>query len=136
MIPNFCLGSHPSRIPLILHGLYFCFQLIKAPYIVFHIFSFFSLTFSTPFFIFFSFLPLLFLFFFFFFAVMEKERLQLLHPPTVPFSSYLPWHLRDHRLQDVLGFEAYMEFMGCLKETDIQWVVEWWHILSMVHNCC
>ena len=25
--------------------------------------------------------------------------------------------------------------MGCLKETDIQWVVEWWHILSMVQSC-
>ena len=74
MIPNFCLGSHPSRIPLILHGLYFCFQLIKAPYIVFHIFSFFSLTFSTPFFIFFSFLPLLFLFFFFFFLQIWNKR--------------------------------------------------------------
>ena len=29
-----------------------------------------------------------------------------------------------------------MECMGYLKETDIQWVVEWWHISSMVHSCC
>ena len=29
-----------------------------------------------------------------------------------------------------------MELMGCLKEIDIQWVVEWWHISSMVHSCC
>ena len=29
-----------------------------------------------------------------------------------------------------------MECMGHLKETDIQWVVEWWHISSMVHSCC
>ena len=29
-----------------------------------------------------------------------------------------------------------MELMGRLKETDIQWVVEWWHISSMVHSCC
>ena len=50
IIPNFCLGSQPSGIPLILHRLPFCFQSIKVPYIVFHIFFFFSLTFSTPFF--------------------------------------------------------------------------------------
>ena len=29
-----------------------------------------------------------------------------------------------------------MELMGHIKETDIQWVVEWWHISSMVHSCC
>ena len=34
MIPNFCLDSQPSGIPLILHGLYFGFQPIKAPSIV------------------------------------------------------------------------------------------------------
>ena len=34
-----------------------------------------------------------------------------------------------------MSFEAYMELMGCIKETDIQWVVEWWHISSMVHHC-
>ena len=51
-------------------------------------------------------------------------------------NTYLPRHLRDHRLQDVLGFEAYVELMGCLKETNIQWVVEWWHISNMVHSCC
>ena len=28
-----------------------------------------------------------------------------------------------------------MELIGHLKETDIQWVVEWWHISSMVHSC-
>ena len=28
-----------------------------------------------------------------------------------------------------------MELMGHLKEINIQWVVEWWHILSMVHSC-
>ena len=26
--------------------------------------------------------------------------------------------------------------MGYLKETNIQWVVEWWHVSSMVHSCC
>ena len=64
-----------------------------------------------------------------------QERFQLLHPPIAPFSTYLPRHLRERRLQDILGFEAYRELMGCLKETDIQWVVEWWHILSMVQSC-
>ena len=29
-----------------------------------------------------------------------------------------------------------MELLGSLKEIDVQWVVEWWHISSMVHNCC
>ena len=64
-----------------------------------------------------------------------QERFQLLHPPIAPLSTYLPRHLRERRLQDILGFEAYRELMGCLKETDIQWVVEWWHILSMVQSC-
>ena len=59
----------------------------------------------------------------------------MLHPLIVPLNTYLPRHLRDRRLRDVLGFEAYVELMGRLKETDIQWVVEWWHILSMVHSC-
>ena len=34
-IPNFCLNSQPSGIPLILHGLSFGFQPIEALYIVF-----------------------------------------------------------------------------------------------------
>ena len=45
--------------------------------------------------------------------------LRLLQPPTVPLSTYLPRHLRDCRLQNVMGFEKYLEFMGRLKETDI-----------------
>ena len=65
-----------------------------------------------------------------------QERLWLLHPPTVPLNTYLSRHLKDYQLRDVLGFEAYMELIGCLKETNIQWVVEWWHISSMVHSCC
>ena len=28
-----------------------------------------------------------------------------------------------------------MDLMGHLKETNIQWVEEWWHISSMVHSC-
>ena len=29
-----------------------------------------------------------------------------------------------------------MKLMGRMKETDIQQVVKWWHISSMVHSCC
>ena len=29
-----------------------------------------------------------------------------------------------------------MDLIGHIKGTDIQWVVEWWHISSMVHCCC
>ena len=58
----------------------------------------------------------------------------MLHPPIVPLSTYLPRHLRDCRLQDVVGFEAYMGLMCRLKETDIQWIVEWWHISSIAHS--
>ena len=76
-------------------------------------------------------LILSFLFFFFssllllLFQIWLQERLQLLHPPSVPLSTYHPRHLRDCHLQDDLGFKAYLELMGCLKETDIQWVMEW-----------
>ena len=63
IIPNFCLGSQPSGIPLILHGLSFGFQPTEAPYIVFHYFYFF-LTHALHFFLFFfSFLPFFFLYF-------------------------------------------------------------------------
>ena len=54
----------------------------------------------------------------------------------MPLSTYLPRHLKDRRLWDVLGFEAHVELMGHLKEVDIQWIVQWWHISSMVQSCC
>ena len=136
MIPNFCLSFKPSRIPLILHGLPCGFQPIEGPYIVFHLCLFiiiiFSLMLSTFFFLFLSFLPFFSSSLLLFCQIWLQERLQLLHSPIVPLSTYLPRHLRDCRLRDILGFEAYMELMGRLEETDIQWVVEWWHILSMV----
>ena len=28
-----------------------------------------------------------------------------------------------------------MELIGHLKKTNIQWVMEWWHISSMAHSC-
>ena len=46
IIPNFCLGSQPRGIPLILHGFPFRFQPIEAPYIVFHYHLFFPLMLS------------------------------------------------------------------------------------------
>ena len=61
----------------------------------------------------------------------------MLQPPIVPLNTYLPRHLRKRWLhQNDMSFEAYIELMGYLKETSIQWVVEWWHISSMVYSCC
>ena len=139
MIPNFCLDSQPSGIPLILHGLPFSFQHIKAPYIVFHYFYFFlihALPFSNFLILFFYYLLFLFFlslsffsspssffyfYFYFYFFIFCKYGYNCPLAPT---------------FLDVLGFEAYIELLGRLMETDIQWVVEWWHISSMVHNCC
>ena len=73
---------------------------------------------------------------FFFFQIWLQERFQLLQPPTITPRTYHPRHFRDCWLhQNDMSFEAYMELIGCIKETDIQWVVEWWHISSMVHHC-
>ena len=67
---------------------------------------------------------------------MATRKACLLQPPTVPPNTYLSRHLRDHRLhQNNMSFKAYMELIGHIKETDIQWVVEWWHISSMVRSC-
>ena len=33
-----------------------------------------------------------------------------------------------------MSFDEFSEFMKCIDVTNIQWVVEWWHISSMV-NC-
>ena len=106
---------------------------------------FFSLRLSLPFW--FS-LFFLFLFFFFcfpsfftpsfisFFQIWLQERLQLLQPPTVAPITYIPRLFRDYRLhQNDMSFEAYMELIGHIKKIDIQWVMEWWHISSMVHCC-
>ena len=66
-----------------------------------------------------SFIIIYLFFLFFLFQIWLQEMLRLLQPPTVPLSTYLPRHLRDCRLQNVMGFEKYLEFMGRLKETDI-----------------
>ena len=58
----------------------------------------------------------------------------MLHPPTVPLSQYLPKHYHDHRPKCVsMSFYEFTEFMKRNDVTDIQWVVEWWRISSMVN---
>ena len=81
---------------------------------------FFSLTFSTLFSLSLSLSLSLFLFFPFplFLQIWLQEKLRFLLPPTVPLNIYLPSLLRD-QLRDVLGFEAYIELLGRLMETDI-----------------
>ena len=119
IIPNFCLGSQPSEIPLTLQP--FNFQLIEAPYIVFHYHLFFS---THALFFFLCFPSLSLSLFFFFFQIQLQERLQLLQPFIVPPSTYLFRHFRDRWLhQNDMSFEAYTELMGHIKEIDIQWVV-------------
>ena len=138
LIPNFFLGSQPSGIPLILHGLPFSFQPIEAPYIVFYYYYFFHLCSLFLFCIFLFFLFCAFPFFFLlFFQIWLQERLQLFQPPTVPPNTYLLWHFRDRWLHhNDMSFKAYAELMGHIKGTNIQWVMEWWHIARMVHSFC
>ena len=60
------------------------------------------------------------------------ERIQLLQPPTIPPSQYLPKHYYDRRPKHVeMSFDEFTEFMKHIDVIDIQWVVEWWHILGM-----
>ena len=114
IIPNFCLGSQPSGIPLILHGLPFGFQLIEAPYIVFHhcLFIFFSLMLSTIY---------IYIYISFFSRYGYKRGLDCFN------------------LLEIVGFKI----SWALKRTWSLWValrrltfsgLEWWHILSMVHS--
>ena len=59
----------------------------------------------------------------------------MLHPPIVPPSSYLLKHYCDHRPKRAkMSFDEFIEFMERIKVIDIQWVVEWWRISSMVHR--
>ena len=137
IIPNFFLGSQPSGIPLILHALPFCFQPIEAPYIVFyyyfftHDLSLFLFCFSLFFFF------VLSLLFFLFFKYGYKRGFSCFNLLPYPPSTYLLRHFRDCWLhQNDMSFKVYIELMGYIKETDIQWVVEWWHIARLVHSCC
>ena len=52
--------------------------------------------------------------------------------PVLPSSQYLPKHYRDGRPKRAeMSFEEFTKLMERIDATDIQWVVEWWRILSM-----
>ena len=71
----------------------------------------------------------------FLFQIWLYKRLRLLHPPTVPPSQYLPKHYHDHkpRLTE-MNLDEFTEFMKHIEVSDIQWVVDWWRISSMVNH--
>ena len=59
----------------------------------------------------------------------------MLHPPTVPPNQYLPKQYHNRRPKHVeMSFDEFTEFMKHIDVIDIQWVVEWWRILSMVNR--
>ena len=69
------------------------------------------------------------------FLIWLYVRLQLVHPSTVPFSQYLPKHYRDRRPKRTeMNFDDFTEFMKHINVSDIQWVVEWWHLSGMVNQ--
>ena len=97
IIPNFCLGSQPSEIPLIFAWVAFWFSTHRGT-LYRLLFTFFSLMLS--------FLLLLFSFYSFLSLSLSLsllfqiwlQALRLLQPPTIPLSTYLPKHLRDRQL--------------------------------------
>ena len=59
----------------------------------------------------------------------------MLQPPTIPPSQYLLKHYRYGRPKCAeMSFDEFTEFMKHIDVTDIQWVVEWWHILGMANR--
>ena len=59
----------------------------------------------------------------------------MLHPPIVPPSQYLPKHYRDRRLRNnKMDSIKFIEILKHLTTFDVQWVVEWWHIIAMVNH--
>ena len=59
----------------------------------------------------------------------------MLHPSTVPPNSYLPKHYHNCRLKCAeMSLNEFTEFMECIRVANVQWVVEWWRISSMVHH--
>ena len=90
---------------------------------------------------FFAFLSFFFfvpsLLFFLFFKYGYKRGFSCFNLLPYPPSTCLLRHFRDCWLhQNDMSFKVYIELMGYIKETDIQWVVEWWHIARLVHSCC
>ena len=128
IIPNFCLGSQPSEIPLTLQP--FNFQLIEAPYIVFH----YHLFFSTHALFFFLCFPSLSLSLFFFFSKYSYKKgfscfNLLLYPPA-------------HTSLGILGTAGFIRMTWALRRTRSLWVTSrkstfngLWHISSMIHCC-
>ena len=90
-------------------------------------------------FFYFAFLSLLlfcaFHLFFFFPNMATREAFGCFNLLPYPPITYLPKHFGDRRFHQMdMSFEAYIKLMGHIKETNIQWVMEWWHISSMVHQ--
>ena len=90
-------------------------------------------------FFYFAFLSLLlfcaFHLFFSFSNMATREAFGCFNLLPYPPITYLPKHFGDRRFHQMdMSFEAYIKLMGHIKETNIQWVMEWWHISSMVHQ--
>ena len=69
------------------------------------------------------------------FQIWLYKRLWLLHPPIIRPSQFVPKHYRDRKLKRIeMNFDDFTKFMKCIDVSDIQWVVEWWHILGTI-NC-
>ena len=59
----------------------------------------------------------------------------MLHPPTIPPSQYLPEHYLDRRLRNnEMDSAKFTKFLKHLTTFDVQWVVEWWHIIATVNR--
>jgi len=113
-----------------LHGLPFCFQPIEALYIVFEYFSLFFL-FISHFFAQHSFFLLFLL------QIWLYRRLQLLHPPTISPSQYLPKYYCDRKPKNKeMDPAEFIEFLMRLSPLGVQWVVEWGCITDMVNRGC
>ena len=75
------------------------------------------------------------LFLSFLFQMWLYESLRLLPPPSVPPSQYLLKHYLDHRPKRTeMDLDEFTKFMKCIEISDIQWVVDWWHISGMVNR--
>ena len=60
------------------------------------------------------------------------EKLRLLYPPIITPSRYQLKHYRDRNLKDKeMDLAKLIELLNCLTSSDVQWVVEWWHIEAM-----
>ena len=68
------------------------------------------------------------------FFLFSFRRLQLLQPPSIPPSKYLPKHYHNRKLKDrEMDLDKFTEFLRYLSPSRIQWVVEWWCIINVVN---